>query len=92
MMFLSGAVFPLSRLPIWLKALTVIDPLTYGVDPMRRAVFSHLHHVKATTIATLNPGVHWNGWRVPTLVELGIVALMSVVMLSIAIWQFSKAD
>jgi ABC-2 type transport system permease protein len=92
MMFLSGAVFPLSRLPIWLKALTVIDPLTYGVDPMRRAVFSHLHHVKATTIATLNPGIHWNGWRVPTLVELGIVALMSVVMLSIAIWQFSKAD
>jgi ABC-2 type transport system permease protein len=92
MMFLSGAVFPLSSLPIWLKALTVIDPLTYGVDPMRRAVFEHLHHVSAATVHVLNPGVHWDGWRVPTLVELGIVALMSIVMLTIAIWQFSKAE
>ena len=30
--FLSGALFPLDRLPGWLKILTRIDPLTYGVD------------------------------------------------------------
>ena len=32
---LSGAMFPLSRLPAWLKMLTVLDPLTYGVDALR---------------------------------------------------------
>lgn len=32
---LSGAMFPISRLPAWLKALTVVDPLTYGVDALR---------------------------------------------------------
>lgn len=32
---LSGAMFPISRLPAWLKALTLIDPLTYGVDALR---------------------------------------------------------
>ena len=91
MFFLSGAVFPLSKLPTWLRTLNVIDPLTYGVDPMRRAVFSKLH-VNAATTRTLAPGVHWNGWRVPTLVELLIVALMAASMTAIAIWQFSRAD
>ncbi len=92
MFFLSGAVFPLSKLPTWLRALTVIDPLTYGVDPMRRAVFSKLHHLKPATIQTLAPGVHWNGWRVPTLLELAIVGMMAVSMTAVAIWQFSRAD
>jgi len=33
--FLSGALFPLDRLPAWLTLLTRIDPLTYGVDLLR---------------------------------------------------------
>ncbi len=33
--FLSGALFPFDRLPLWLSVLTKIDPLTYGVDLMR---------------------------------------------------------
>jgi ABC-2 type transport system permease protein len=36
--FLSGALFPLSNLPGWLKTLTLIDPLTYGVDGLRGAL------------------------------------------------------
>ena len=40
--FLSGALYPLNGLPPWLTVLTRIDPLTYIVDPMRHAVFSHL--------------------------------------------------
>jgi len=32
---LSGALFPLDNLPLWLKALTYIDPVTYGVDGLR---------------------------------------------------------
>jgi len=33
--FLSGAFFPLDRLPGWLKWLVYVDPLTYGVDALR---------------------------------------------------------
>jgi ABC-2 type transport system permease protein len=32
---LSGAVFPISSLPSWAAPLTLIDPLTYGVEGMR---------------------------------------------------------
>ncbi len=33
--FLSGALFPIDRLPAWLRALSYLDPLTYGVDALR---------------------------------------------------------
>jgi ABC-2 type transport system permease protein len=89
--FLSGALFPLRGLPGWLHVLTRIDPLTYAVDPVRRAVFAHLH-VSPATNKLLNPGVTWGSWRVSTGVELLIVAAMGIVMLLIAIWEFRKAD
>ena len=89
--FLSGALFPLHGLPTWLHVLTRIDPITYAVDPVRRAVFAHLN-VPASTQHLLNPGVTWGSWRVPTAVELLIVAAMGVTMLLIACWEFRKAD
>jgi len=89
--FLSGALFPLGNLPVWLQVATRINPLTYAVDPVRRAVFAHLHAPPAV-IHRLNPGVTWGGWRVPTGIELLIVAAMGVGMLSIGIWQFRKAE
>jgi len=33
--FLSGAFFPLDKLPEWLKWFVYTDPLTYGVDALR---------------------------------------------------------
>jgi len=33
--FLSGALFPLENLPTWLRYVSYIDPLTYGVDGLR---------------------------------------------------------
>ena len=41
---LSGALFPLSNLPVWLGALSYLDPLTYGVDGLRGLLtgLSHL--------------------------------------------------
>jgi ABC-2 type transport system permease protein len=91
MFFLSGAVFPLSGVPGWLEALAKIDPLAYAVDPMRRAVFAHAS-VPDSVQRALNPGMTWNGWRLPTGLELGIVFLLGSLMLSLAIARFSKTE
>jgi ABC-2 type transport system permease protein len=32
---LSGALFPIDSLPSWLRSLTMLDPLTYGVEGIR---------------------------------------------------------
>ena len=58
---------------------------------MRRAVFAHLD-IPAGTQRVLNPGVTWFGWRVPTLVELGLVLVMGLVMLGIAMAEFSRTE
>jgi ABC-2 type transport system permease protein len=35
MYFLSGAIYPTSNVPVWLKPLIAINPLSYGVDALR---------------------------------------------------------
>jgi ABC-2 type transport system permease protein len=91
MMFLSGAMFPLGNLPPWLHVLTTVNPLTYAVDPMRQAVFSHLD-VNPAVNAMLNPGVSWFGWKLPVGFELGLVAAIGAALLGVAIAQFRRTD
>ena len=45
---LSGALFPISSLPEWLIPLTLLDPLTYGVEGIRYGL---------TGISQINPAV-----------------------------------
>jgi ABC-2 type transport system permease protein len=58
---------------------------------LRRLVFDHLH-VSAAVRAKLDAGVSWDGWHVPTLLEVGVVAAMGGIMLSIAIMAFSRNE
>jgi ABC-2 type transport system permease protein len=65
--------------------------LTYAVDPMRRIVFAHLK-ISAAARHALDPGVTWWGWHVPGLAEAAVVALLGILMLGIAIVEFSRAE
>jgi ABC-2 type transport system permease protein len=91
MFFISGALFPVSGLPGWLAVLNRLDPLTYAVDPMRRLIFSHLH-ISPLAGRVLDPGVTWWGWHVPAVLEAGIIVALGLVMLAVAIWEFSASD
>jgi len=86
MFFLSGALFPLHGLPTWLHVLTLLDPLTYAVDPMRRVVLDHVG------TDTTGWGVTWSSWAVPTAVELGIVLATGVLALVLAARAFGKTE
>jgi ABC-2 type transport system permease protein len=89
--FLSGALYPLGGLPGWLTVLTRIDPLTYIVDPMRQAVFSHLT-LSPAAVRELSPGITWGSWTVPLGLSLAIVAAMGAGLLAIAIAEFRKTE
>jgi ABC-2 type transport system permease protein len=91
MLFLSGAMFPLTGLPAWLSALTHVNPLTYAVDAVRRTVFDHVA-ISEVSRSVLVPGVHWGGWQVPILVEVAIVAAVGLAMLAVAAIEFRKTD
>jgi ABC-2 type transport system permease protein len=89
--FLSGAMYPVSGLPSWLGVLNRLNPLTYAVDPMRRLVFDHLD-ISDATRHRLALGVTWCGWPVPTPVEAGIVLALGLAMLAVAIFKFTRTE
>ena len=91
MMFLSGAMFPLVNLPIWLTALTMVNPLTYAVGPMRALVFGHLN-LDPVTRAALDPGVSWWGWHVPELLQVAMVIGIGGALLAVAAALFSRTE
>ncbi|MGC1185736.1 MAG: ABC transporter permease [Candidatus Dormiibacterota bacterium] len=89
MFFLSGAVFPVTKLPVWLGVLSKLDPLSYAIDPLRKEVFSYLS-IPPVIRHTFDPGVSWGSWTLPVFFEVSLVAVAAVVMLGIAIRQFSR--
>jgi ABC-2 type transport system permease protein len=89
--FISGALFPVSGLPTWLNVLNRLDPITYAVDPIRRAVFAHLD-ISELARHTLAPGVTWWGWHLPGVFEAALVAVIGVALLSVAILRFSRTE
>jgi ABC-2 type transport system permease protein len=89
MFFISGALFPLAGLPVWLTVLNRVDPVTYAVDPIRHTVFAHLN-ISESARHALNPGVTWWGWHLPVAFEVGIVVAIGIAMLVAATALFSR--
>ena len=91
MFFISGALFPSGDLPGWLAFLNRIDPITYAVTPMRSLVFANLD-LSAEANHTLNPPITWFGWEVPIALQIFTVFGLGMLMLGIAIAEFSAGD
>lgn len=86
--FMSGALFPLANLPGWLTVFTLINPLTYAVDMVRRTVFSFMDLSPAAT--EFIHGVTWGNWLVPIWLEAIIVAATGLIMALVAVRQFKN--
>jgi ABC-2 type transport system permease protein len=89
--FLSGALYPISNLPTWLKTLTLINPVTYAVHAIRSTVFAHLD-APAEALQRLNPPIEWFGWTVPMVVQLAVVIVLGAGMLAIATAEFNRTE
>jgi ABC-2 type transport system permease protein len=64
--FLSGALYPLSNLPVGLAVITRLDPLAYGVDAMRTTLIGVSHFglaLDATVLIVLTIAALWTGSR-----------------------------
>jgi ABC-2 type transport system permease protein len=89
--FLSGAMFPVSSAPTWMRILMSIDPLTYGVDGLRIIVFS------ATTTSGSDVPALAETARASGLVrwdlgfDLAIMTLVSALIVTLAATRFSRA-
>ena len=87
----SGSLFPLSNLPGWLHVATILNPMTYAVEPIRSTVFDHLDLSPAAR-ATFDPGITWGGWQVPMPLQVAIVAATCLVLLGLAVARFARTE
>jgi ABC-2 type transport system permease protein len=89
-LFLSGAFFPLRGLPLWLTALTRLDPAAYAVDALRRVVLisAGVPEAAASAFGINGP----SGDPLPIAVEVLILALLSVPALIAAVRWFGQTD
>jgi ABC-2 type transport system permease protein len=91
LMFLSGALFPLSGLPTWLAVLTHLNPMTYAVEPLRHVVFAHLD-VDPATRARFDPGIVWGDWAVPVALQIAITVGITVLLMLLAVVRFRRTE
>jgi ABC-2 type transport system permease protein len=78
MLFLSGAMYPVTSLPVALRQMTLLNPLTYGVDAFK-------HVLLRQSTPPLGP-------EFPLSRDIAIVIILSIVMLTLAALSFRKKD
>lgn len=82
MFFLSGAFFPLNGVPIWMEVLARVNPVTYGVDPLRQVA-----------LRESLPQVFMVALRLhPITTDVAIMIGFGIAFLVPAVWLFSKQD
>ena len=91
LMFLSGALFPLSRLPGWLTIVTHLNPMTYAVEPVRSAVFDRLN-IPAEARAILDPGIWWGSYQVPIWLQVVVVIVAALILLFASVKLFARTE
>jgi ABC-2 type transport system permease protein len=82
MFFLSGALFPLREVPLWMEVLSTVDPVTYGVDPLRAVALENLAPKEALNALVQHP----------IAVNVGVMLGLSLLFIVPAAWLFSKRD
>jgi ABC-2 type transport system permease protein len=88
-LFLSGAMFPVSAMPAWMAPAALANPLTYAVDAMRRTIGARLPQGQAEALAQ---PVAWGGWHPTVAVEIGLVAGFCVAALALSVRRFARIE
>ncbi|GFN21877.1 ABC transporter permease [Thermanaeromonas sp. C210] len=79
--FLSGAMFPMQGAPPWMALLMRLDPLTYGVDALRRVIYTGA-----------DPRVTAFLVRYNLTTDLSILLLVTIGLVILGTWSFSRQD
>lgn len=82
MFFLSGAFFPLRGVPLWMEWLSRIDPVTYGVDPLRQVALSRSVPQMVLEAIRLHP----------IAVDVAVMGALGLAFLVPAVWLFSRQE
>ncbi|MGB9894045.1 MAG: ABC transporter permease [Candidatus Saccharicenans sp.] len=82
MFFISGAFFPLTSVPWWMKWLAAINPLSYGVDALRQILLRPQATGQALNLVSLHPVV----------INALFLLIFSIIIVMLAAAAFNKKN
>jgi ABC-2 type transport system permease protein len=91
MLFLSGALFPLSGLPGWLAVITRINPLTYAISPLRQVIFA-AQNMSPAARARFSTSVTIFGYSLSIWFEIVLVVIFALIFFGFALRGLSKTE
>jgi ABC-2 type transport system permease protein len=86
--FLSGSLFPLTNVPDWMAVLGRLDPVSYGMDPIRRIVLG----ATLPSEAVNGLGLTLFGQVLPIGLEAAILLAFGALMLAIGVRNFRRRE
>lgn len=82
--FLSGMFFPVNNVPTWMAVVVKVDPVTYGVDALRRVFLA------GSTGPASDLRLVVAGHAMTVLQDAAVVAALALALLAAAAWRFSR--
>lgn len=90
--FLSGIFFPVNNVPTWMEVISKLNPLTYGVDAIRRLFLAG--RIGGHELPGGSPliGVRVFGHTTTGLEDIAVVAVIGLLLLTVATLSFGRQD
>ncbi|MGP4039811.1 ABC transporter permease [Gracilibacillus sp. D59] len=90
MIFLSGALFPINNMPSWLDVIVKFNPVTYGVDVMKKIMID-VDGLSQAVRETMGLNLTVFGRSVTVFEEILFIFAFAVVFVAIATISFKRA-
>jgi len=91
MIFLSGALFPINNMPAWMDIIVKINPVTYGVDVMKKIIID-VDSLSPAVIEAMGLNISVFGRQVTIFEEIMFIAAFAVVLILLATISFRRAN
>jgi len=94
LIFLSGIFFPVNDVPVWLQMIVKVNPLTYGVDAIRQIFLGGDFTAVPSAMQSGSSimGITVFGHTMTVLEDVGVIAILGLVLILAATWSFNRQE
>jgi ABC-2 type transport system permease protein len=91
MMFLSGAFVPIANLPIWLRPVVYVNPVTYAVSAFRNLSVD-TSGIPDAVLERMGLLLAYGDFKVTPVVSIGVLLIIGAVFLALAVHAFKSVS
>lgn len=91
MIFLSGALFPINNMPTWMDVIVKINPVTYGVDVMKK-IMVDVDSLSPEVIDAMGLNLSIFGRQITIFEEILFIIVFAIVLVLLATVLFKRAN